>query len=153
MQGWDTRSIIRTCINGLVLVLLLSACHLQPPSLKTTPSDAQGTTTAKSKVSWIPQDVYYQKNAGPRSENFKIQDYPQDCGGNICSVTALSAGMSWPSIGSGSTSASISLGNANNYVYGFKVLEWGKKDNGERIATLVQMGMSASAGYETSEAP
>ena len=153
MQGWDTRSIIRTCINGLVLVLLLSACNLQPPSLKTTPSDAQGATTAKSKVSWIPQDVYYQKGSLPAGANFKIQDYPQDCGGNICSVTALSASMSWPSIGSGSTSASISLGNANNYVYGFKVLEWGKKDNGERIATLVQMGMSAYAGHEKPEAP
>ncbi|MBT9548386.1 MAG: hypothetical protein IV090_23540 [Candidatus Sericytochromatia bacterium] len=93
MQGWDTRSIIRTGINGLVLVLLLSACNLQPPSLKTTTTEKPNAAAPKSNVSWIPQDVYYQKKAGPRSENFKIQDYPQDCGGNICSVTALSANM------------------------------------------------------------
>ncbi|MGE3725794.1 MAG: hypothetical protein AB7I41_09595 [Candidatus Sericytochromatia bacterium] len=144
---------LRSCTTWLVLVLFLLSCTAQPPSLKTT-STTNPIVAAipKSNVSWIPQDVYYQKNALPRSDNFKIQDYPQDCGGDICSVTSLSASMNWPSIG-GNTSASISLDNANNYVYGFKVLEWGKKDNGERIATLVQMGMSAYAGHEKPEPP
>ncbi|MGE3724275.1 MAG: hypothetical protein AB7I41_01895 [Candidatus Sericytochromatia bacterium] len=141
---------------GIFLLFLLS-CVLPPQGLNTTTTTEQNhsapqNTSPKSNISWIPQDVYYQKNALPRSDNFKIQDYPQDCGGNICAVTSLSASMNWPSIG-GNTSASISLSNANNYVYGFKVLQWGKKDNGERIATLVQMGMSAYAGHEKPEPP
>lgn len=142
---------LRSCTTWLVLVLLLLSCTAQPPAVK-APSQAL-PSGSPSVVSKIPASFFYSRGQRPAALpqealpplDFKIQDYPNDALGS--ELLALNIDMNWPVLFDAPTSASITPENAQYQAFGFRVEEWGSNQFGQRIATLIAVGLNFNAGY------